>query len=310
MNLAAEPYGDMLTALGEREPRTVVLDAGLATSMQTSGFAARFPDRYFNLGIVEQHAVGLAAGLARRGLVPLVHSFSNFLARRAHDQIAVSVAWPGCNVKLIGGSCGIFDGRNGPSHQAIDDLAAMAALPGLAVMEPGDQHQTRTLLAHAVAMAGPVYLRLRRFGAPADLTGGADPTRPIMLEEPGRAVATLVACGSMLEIALEAAHILADAGRPVELLQVAVLRPLDTTLLAASAARTGAVAIVENHTTSGGFGSIIAEALGPLGVRLQRIGLPSAFLPAGAPAWQADAAELSAEAVAYRVAMFVEGREA
>ncbi|MBW8302358.1 MAG: hypothetical protein K0M78_00115, partial [Brevundimonas sp.] len=267
------------------------------------------PERYFNLGIVEQHAVSLAAGMARRGLVPLLHSFSNFLARRAHDQIAVSVAWPQCNVKLIGGSCGLFDGRNGPSHQAIDDLGAMAALPGVVVMEPGDQRQTCELLGHAARIHGPVYLRLRRFGAPADLTSGADPLKPTTLEAPRDAVATLVACGSMLELALQAARLLADAGRPIELLHVAVLRPLDPTLLVESALRTGAIAVVENHGTSGGFGSIIGEAIEPLGVRLLRIGLPHSFLPAGSPSWQADQADLSAEAIAYRVATFAEGRE-
>src|SRR6201999_2217287 len=105
----------------------VVLDAGLATSMQTTLFQKAFPDRYFNLGIAEQNAVSLASGLARRGWIPLLHTFSNFLARRAHDQIALSIVWPGCNVKLIAGSCGLFDGRNGPSHMAIEDLAVMAA---------------------------------------------------------------------------------------------------------------------------------------------------------------------------------------
>src|SRR5258708_6800780 len=135
-------YGEFLRDAGSAHPDIVVLDAGLATSMQTSLFEESFPERYLNLGIAEQNAVGVAAGLARRGLVPLLHTFSNFMARRAHDQVALSVAWPACNVKLIGGSCGVFDGRNGPSHMAVDDLAVMASLPGMTVVEPGDQRQT------------------------------------------------------------------------------------------------------------------------------------------------------------------------
>ncbi len=301
-------YGQALLELGAAVPELLVLDAGLGSSMQTGAFAAAYPARYVNLGIGEQNAVGVASGLARRGFVPLLHSFANFLARRAHDQIAVSVAWPRANVKLIGGSAGLYDARNGPSHLAIDDLGAMAALPGLTVIEPADQRQLRALLAHAVELEGPVYLRLRRLGLPADLAPGTDPLAgTVEIERPAGALATVIAGGSILPSAVGAARVLADHDRPVELFGVAVLRPLAAEALIASAARTGCAVIVENHLTSGAFGSIVGEALEPLGVRIRRIGLPDEFLPAGEPAWQLRRSELDPDNLAFRIAEFIDG---
>lgn len=302
----AAPYARLLGEAGEAMPELVVIDAGLATSMQTEVFAARFPDRYFNIGIAEQHAVGLASGLARAGMIPVVHSFSNFLARRAHDQIAISVAWPGCNVKLIGGSCGLFDGRNGPSHMAIDDLGAMAALPNMTVIEPGDACQAAALFRAMLAAPGPAYFRLRRFGAASDLAPQSDPAEGTRWIRRGDMPAvSLIACGTMLETAIEAAVMLDDHGIASDLLHVAVLKPLDADALIDSARRTGVVAVIENHVASSGFGSIVADALGPLGIRIGRLALPDRFLPAGSPAWQARVAELSAEDIAVRVSELI-----
>jgi transketolase len=299
-------YAPLLREVGEAFSNVVVIDAGLGTSMQTALFAQRFPDRYFNLGIVEQHAVGLASGLARAGHVPLVHSFSNFLTRRAHDQIAVSVAWPGCNVKLIGGSCGLHDGRNGPSHMAIDDLGSMAALPGMGVVEPGDRRQAAALLHAAVAADGPVYFRLRRFGLPPDLAPERDAAAGTSwIERTKEPAVTLVACGTMLDSGIEARAILADHAIPADLLHVAVLRPVDSGPILESAQRTGAVAIVENHVMSSGYGSIVAAALESMGVKVARLALPDRFLPAGSAGWQARNAELSAEDIAVRASALI-----
>jgi transketolase len=295
-------YADMLCEVGERHTRVVVVDAGLATSMQTYSFAEHFPARYFNLGIAEQNAVGVASGLARRGFVPIVHTFSNFLARRAHDQVALSVAWPGCNVKMIGGSCGIFDGRNGPSHFAADDLAAMSALPGLVVAEPGDQRQLRELLHFVVGHQGPAYLRLRRHGAPSDLLPGMAPaTGTVVVQEAKDAVCTLVAGGSMLSEALLAARILTDRDVPLDLIHVSVLRPLDPAPIVISGCRTGLVIVVENHAPVGGFGDAVSRAIGPLGVRQVRLTLPDRPLPAGDPAWLLDVCGLDGRTLAERI---------
>lgn len=292
-------YEEILREVAGGVPSAVVLDAGLATSMKTRLFREAFPQRYFNLGIAEQHAVSLASGLARRGFVPLLHTFSNFLARRAHDQIALSVCWPGCNVKLIGGSCGVFDGRNGPSHMATDDLAAMMALPDILVAEPGDQRQVRGLLRRIIAARGPAYLRLRRHDAPQDLLRDCpDDGGTHVVQQRDGARATLVVAGSLLGEGLLAVKMLNDRRVLVDALHVAVLKPLDDAPVVRSAARSRLVVTVENHVASGGISDAISRAIGPLGVRQLRRALPDRFVPAGDPAWQLAHCGLDAVSIA------------
>jgi transketolase len=295
-------YDDMLHSVGAEYPSVVVIDAGLATSMQTERFAKAFPDRYFNLGIAEQNAIGVASGLARRGFVPILHTFANFIARRGHDQVALSVAWPRCNVKLIGGSCGLFDGRNGPSHFNFDDLAVMSALPDVFVGEAADRRQFWQLLRTVVSTPGPAYLRLRRHGSAADLLPGIEPSiGTVVARQPPGPQATVVAGGSMLGEVLLAASILADAGVTVDVIGVSVLRPLDAKPILASAEHTGSVIVVENHGPSGGFGDAVGRAVGPLGIRCIRFGLPDAFLPAGDPDWLLDRCALDGRSLAHRI---------
>ncbi len=308
MNLSNPEYEVCLRQLGESHPLVVVLDAGLATSMKTHLFAEAFPDRYFNLGIAEQNAVGVASGLARRGYIPLLHSFSNFLARRAHDQIALSATWPGCNVKFIGGSCGLFDGRNGPSHCATDDLATMSSLPGMTIAEPGDCSQTQQLLRKIVEEPGPAYLRLRRWNCPAkliadDLAGGT-----VLIKQSPDPSCTLVACGSMLQEVLKAAQTLEDERQfELDILHVSVLRPLDAAPILASGTKTGLIITVENHWPTGGFGDAIGREAGRLGIQHLRLHLPESFLPAGSPDWLLDYCGLSAERIARFTASSVLG---
>lgn len=300
----SEPgYADFLWQIGKSRPEVLVLDAGLATSTPTGKFAAAFPERYFNLGIAEQNVVGVASGLARRGFIPVVHSFANFLTRRAHDQIAVSVAWPRCRVKLVGCSCGAFDARNGPSHTAVDDLATMTALPGVFVAEPADLEQTRDLLARAIEYDGPAYLRLRRHNVPSVLTppGRAADGTIVVTRDPA-ARATLVAGGSMLDEVRRAAERLTAAGLPIDLIHVSVLRPFEAAPVVESARRTRLVVTVENHVASGGFGDTVSRAVGPLGVVAHRLNLPDDYLPAGSPGYVLAASGLDAEAIAGHVA--------
>ncbi len=298
-------YEHLLRDAGARHPHVVVLDAGLATSMRTHLFRAAYPHRYFNLGIAEQNAVRVASGLARRGLVPMLHTFSNFVARRAHDQVALSMTWPRCNVKLIAGSCGLFDGRNGPSHMAIDDLASMSALPGMFVAEPGDSEQTRALLAQILELDGPAYFRLRRNDVP-NLIPAADAARGTLLLRAVQAPrCTLVSCGTMLEETLSAQRILESRGMAVDLAHIAILQPLDAGPVLLSARRSGRIVTVENHVATGGFGDAVSRVVGPIGIPHLRLALPAEFIPAGLPSWQLDYCGLDAPAIAERVARFI-----
>jgi transketolase len=301
-------YEVLLREAGREHDRLVVLDAGLATSMRTDLFRAAFPDRYFNLGIAEQNAVGVASGLARRGFIPMLHTFSNFLSRRAHDQVALSVAWPGCNVKLVGGSCGVFDGRNGPSHMATDDLATMNALPGLLVVEPGDSEQTRALLSAVIRHDGPAYLRLRRNQVPLLLSPDTAGRGTSLLRRSPNPLCTLVACGTMLEETLTAHSLLADRPFAADLVHVAVLRPLDAGPILESGKRSGCVVTVENHVTTGAYGDAVSGVIGVLGIPHLRLGLPSEFIPAGSPAWQLAYCGLDAASIAQQVCRFSEER--
>ncbi|HEX8451649.1 MAG TPA: transketolase C-terminal domain-containing protein [Longimicrobium sp.] len=300
-------YEQILLEVGGADPGVLVLDAGLATSMRTHLFARAFPERYFNLGIAEQNAVGVAGGLARRGWIPLLHTFSNFVTRRAHDQLALSVAWPGCAVGVVGGSCGVFDGRNGPSHMAVDDLSAVSALPGMWVAEPGDLRQTRELLGRLVRLGGPGYLRVRRFGAPHDLLGAPLPPGGTVVARPRPdARCTLVSCGTLLGEVLRAAELLEARGVAAEVVHAAVLKPLDAAPILESAARTGMLATVENHVAAGGWGDAVARHAGPRGIPHLRLAIPDAYVPAGDPAWQLAWCGLDAESVAARVAAALE----
>ncbi len=299
-------YDVLLREAGAVRQQLLVLDAGLATSMQTHRFRTAFPDRYFNLGIAEQNAVGVASGLARRGFVPALHTFANFITRRAHDQVALSVAWPQCNVKLVAGSCGIYDGRNGPSHMATDDLAAMSALPGMLVIEPGDAEQTRALLSFALDHEGPAYFRLRRNDAPRLIESARAADGTLLLRSADKPRCALVACGTMLEETIGAHRILAASGVCADLLHVAVLQPLEAQPIIDSAARSGCVVTVENHVIVGGFGDAISRVIGPVGYRHLRLGLPAEFIPAGRPAWQLTYCDLDAAGIAAAVRRFLD----
>lgn len=299
---AARRYGELLVEFGRDHPDLLVLDAGLGTSMETAGFQAAYPERYINLGIAEQNAVGVASGLAREGYLPVLHSFANFFARRARDQITVSVAWPGVPVKLVVGSCGLWDGRNGPSHTGNDDLAGIANLPGMFVAEPADHAQTRQLLADVIAHPGPAYLRLRRHGMPRDVAG-----RPLdgglvqVRQADGQPACTLVAAGTMLSEALYATRLLGDKGTEVDLIGISVLAPASLQPVIESASRSGIVVVVENHAPHGGFADHVAAAVGPLGVAVHRFTLPRDFLPAADPEWLLAHCGLSGPHLAARI---------
>ena len=207
-------YGEMLVELADKYPELVVLDADLAGATMTKGFAQACPDRFFDMGIAEANMIGVAAGLAACGKKPFANSFAMFTAGRAYEQVRNSVAYPGLNVKCVGSHGGISVGEDGATHQCIEDLALMSAIPGMLVLNPCDAHEMRQAVQALIEYKGPAYLRLGRM-AVETVTDSV----PGYKFELGRAAAlregsdlTICATGLMVQRALAAAELLAGEG--------------------------------------------------------------------------------------------------
>ena len=292
-------YGNALVDLAAVRPEVVCIGADLTGPTETEMFRDTIPERFFNLGMAEANAVGVAAGMARAGDIPFVHTFAVFATRRAFDQVAMQVAYPRTNVKLIGFMPGLTT-PGGVTHQAIEDLALMRSLPNMTVIEPADARQIREAVTALADHQGPVYMRVKRGEVPllaesqsrSFSLGKAD-----ALREGSDAV--IFACGLMVTLALEAAERLSGEGMDVAVVNVHTLKPLDTETICELADRTGAVVIAENHSVIGGLGSAVAEALFDAGVRCRgtRVGILDTFAEGASPGYLFDKYGLSTEAI-------------
>ena len=256
-------YGKALEELAVQEPNLVVLDADLSGSTMTKGFGAEHPDRFFDMGIAEANMVGVAAGLATCGKKPFVNSFAMFAAGRAWEQVRNSVAYPGLNVKVVGSHGGLSVGEDGATHQCIEDLAIMRAIPNMTVLCPCDGNEMKQAVKALLAYDGPAYLRLGRLAVETvtDQVEGYEFQigKGILMRE--GADVTIVACGLMVQAALEAAESLAAKGVSAEVIDMHTVKPLDEELLVASAKKTGRVVTCEEHSVIGGLGSAVSEYL-------------------------------------------------
>jgi transketolase len=250
-------FAEELVALGEREPRLVVLDNDVG--LTTQRFRERFPERYIDLGVAEKNLFGTAAGLAAAGLIAMPTTFAVFATRCALDQVAISIAYPGLDVKIpghyIGGS------RAGASHIAVEDLAVYRALPNMRVADPVDNGELVRVMRSAIDTSGPVYYRVSKLAVP-DVLEEATPFRwgQGHILRPGSDV-SLFGTGLMTTMSLRAAELLGADGISAEVVHLASVKPLDVDLVAASARRTGAAVAAEYASINGGFGSAVAEAL-------------------------------------------------
>ena len=256
-------YGEMLVELADKYPELVVLDADLAGATMTKGFAQACPDRFFDMGIAEANMIGVAAGLAACGKKPFANSFAMFTAGRAYEQVRNSVAYPGLNVKCVGSHGGISVGEDGATHQCIEDLALMSAIPGMLVLNPCDSHEMRQAVQALIDYKGPAYLRLGRM-AVETVTGSV----PGYKFERGRAAAlregsdlTICATGLMVQRALAAAELLAGEGVSARVLDFHTIKPLDGEALLAAARETGCIVTTEEHSIVGGLGAAVASFL-------------------------------------------------
>jgi len=266
-------FGEALVELGGKDERIVTLDADLAKSTMTAGFAKKFPSRAFDVGIAESGMIGLAAGLALTGHVPFACSFACFLVGR-FETIRVSVAYSDAPVKLVGTHVGVAIGEDGYTQMGLEDIACLRSLPNIPIVQPADEIETKQAVAYAVEHAGPIYLRLTRQNLePVHEAsyrfqfGKADVLRP------GNDVSILTTGGPVWNT-LEAARKLAADGIHAEVINVATVKPLDDEAILRSAGRTGHVVTVEDHSIHGGLGSAVAEMLGEvMPTPMKRIGV-------------------------------------
>ncbi len=275
-------YGEALAALGAHNEKVVVLDADLAHATMTATFGAAFPKRHFNMGIAEANLVDVAAGMSTMGLIPFCSTFAVF-AGRCFDQIRNGVCYPKLNVKFGFTHAGVTLGEDGGSHQAIEDLALMRALPGMTVIVPCDANETFQAVEAAAAMEGPVYLRLARLPSPV-----FQPGLPFTVGK-GNVMrmgsdAAIFACGIMVAESLEAAKLLTLRGMDVAVVNLHTVKPLDATLVRAYAARCGKVFTVEEHSVIGGLGDAVADVLIGTGCQtFRKIGVQDRFGQSGKP---------------------------
>lgn len=271
-------YGKALAECANDYPNLVVMDADLSCATKTEDFAKVCPERFFNAGIAEGNMVGVAAGLAASGMIPFVSTFAMFAAGRAYEQIRNSVAYPHLNVKIGATHAGITVGEDGASHQCLEDFALMRILPGMTVLSPADDIETKACVRAAIEHEGPVYLRLGRAGVPA--VHGDDYKFEIgkghVLRE-GKDV-TIIATGVLVSVCLEAAELLKNDGIDAEVINICSIKPLDEELILASAGKTGKVVTAEEHMIAGGLGSAVAELLtAKMPMKVTRIGVEDRF---------------------------------
>jgi transketolase len=279
-----KPYGQALLALARRRPEILCLGADLTRQTETDLFRDELGGRFINAGMAEANMIGIAGGLARAGHIVFVNTFGVFCTRRCYDQIAMAVAYPKLNVKIVGFMPGLSS-PGGPSHQAIEDVALMRALPGMTVVDPADAVEVRQAVEAVADHSGPVYLRLKRGEVP-EIFGEdhrLDLDRAQVLTGEGQADASIIAAGMMIPTALAAARALGDNGLAVSVLNVPVIKPLDADTIVAAARRSRVVVTAENHTVIGGLGSAVAEALAEAGsaTPLRRIGICDVFGESG-----------------------------
>lgn len=254
-------FGAGLVIAGRKSDKVLALTADLKGSLKMGAFAKEFPERFIQCGIAEANMVGVAAGLAITGKVPFIGSFAEFVTGRVYDQLRQEVAYGHTNVKIASSHAGITLGEDGATHQTMEDIALMRALPGMTVIVPCDYNQTKNATVAAAEFDGPVYLRFGRPSVP-NFTGEDEPFEigKIYNLNEGTDV-TIVACGHLVWEALQAAQILEDAGISAEVLNVATIKPLDEKTLLESVAKTGCLVVAEEHNTAGGLGEAVAGVL-------------------------------------------------
>ena len=255
-----ESYGEALALCGADE-RVVVLDADLSKSTKTEVFKKKYPERFINAGIAEGNMMSVAAGLAASGKIPFASSFAMFAAGRAFEQIRNSIGYPHLNVKIGATHAGISVGEDGATHQCLEDIALMRAIPGMVIINPADDIEAMQAVRAAYEYEGPVYMRFGRLAV--EDVNAAD-----YKFELGKGVTlkdgddvTIIATGLMVGEALKAADILAADGISARVINIHTIKPIDEEIIVKAAKETGAIVTVEEHCRMGGLGSAVCEVV-------------------------------------------------
>lgn len=256
-----QSYGEALAELGKENKNIVVLDADLSTATKTNIFAKEFPNRFFDMGIAEQDMIGTAAGFATCGKIPYTSTFAVFAAGRAYDQIRNSVAYPNLNVKICATHSGITVGEDGATHQMLEDIGMMRAIPNMTVISPSDDIQTKWVIKEISKINGPVYVRLSRAATPVIY----DENEKF---EIGKAVqigkgtdATIFATGDTVSEAIKAKEMLEKLGKFVRVVDIHTIKPIDIDMIIKCAKETEILVSVEDHNVINGLGTAIADVL-------------------------------------------------
>jgi transketolase len=280
-------YGETLVKLGKKYKNLVVLDADLSKSTKTIMFAKQYPDRFFEMGIAEANMITTAAGLASCGKLPFVSTFAVFATGRVYDQIRIDIAYSQANVKIFATHGGISVGKDGVSHQMIEDIALMRALPYMTVIAPSDATQTGKIVELMAEKKGPMYARVGRADAP--LIYEKNDLNNIKL---GKGITvkdgsdfTIIAAGTMVEPALEARKELKKEGLDLKVIDMHTIKPIDTKLVIKCIKETNGIITAEEHSIIGGLGSAVAEIIAEnnFSIKFNRMGIKDIFCESGNP---------------------------
>jgi transketolase len=282
-NLAPrDVLGKTLVELGEKDPNIVVLDADFCTPGKTIAFKNRFPGRFIQVGIAEQNMMSIAAGLATVGFTCFASTICAFCSRRACDQVMASIALPRLNVKILGLYAGLFVGKNGATHQSLEDIGIMRSIANMTVVQPADALETQRVLQFAARYDGPMYIRVGRDPVPQFVPDDYEfhLGRSITLRQGGDL--TLMAYGDLVENTMIAAEGLARRGIQSRVINMSSLKPIDREAIVQAARETGRIVTVDNHNIYGGLGSAVAEVVAEEApARLKRIGVRDLFGKSG-----------------------------
>ncbi|MEM6984943.1 MAG: transketolase C-terminal domain-containing protein [Pseudomonadota bacterium] len=292
-------YGDALVDAARADERIVALCADLVTPTETDRFRDELPERFHNVGIAEANMIGMAGGMARSGEIPFCHSFCAFITKRVLDQITMQAAYPKLPVKIVGFLPGVAT-LLGVSHQAIEDVAILRAVPNMAIFEPSGPEYHAAMVKLALEWDGPAYLRMKRpETTPAEFTPQTLEVGKGVVRRDGSDL-TIIAAGLCVVEALQAAVTLAIEGINASVVDMASIKPIDAELILERAEATGAVVTAENHNVIGGLGSAVAEVLMDAGVGLpfKRVGVQDRFCEGGTTPYLMNKFGLDAVAIA------------